>query len=588
MHSANPRPSTPTPLPGARCTTSSLSSQLAASLPPPRAAAAPPASSHADKKALGESQSDRIIGTIASSTTTSASGTDNNSSTNNPSSSSPASAPFTPRRINFPGRLSLQMPSRGPLSPVLDPALGYSVARRPRLDFARACTSLHHSTLAEQPSPDSSPLNHACFPIPRNNNNHNKGSDSPIANNHGGGGVHHSSSHASSLGSTCMLDYAPSVEDSDSSSDEDLDVDLDLELTTPATPAMSNNESAASISLMNHQKARLGARGRSRHSSNSSASASASNSSLASPSPTTPPVQLGSAFTGGYFGRSQGDGGNRRKESLSQVFRNSFKIGKLGGGGGGGGGAGSGGGSTEFFSGAASEDEKDRPDPIRRPVSRRGSLLPKTKNFQRIKAALIEEASPVDMEVKREAEITRQIRNEEEDSPPPGPSNSQDAELSDIREEDEGMNYGDSNKGIGISFSKQAQRHGGFWFGDQMEGLGGSPPTFPGLRMSTDGDIMVYSYLYTTQMNSESVVNSPVASMPPEMRRAKRRRTQDERFEPNVFKRRAVSPGLSGSPILAASPPLGGGGGGKRLNFQGMSANVFLDTHDAIMKMSLQ
>jgi hypothetical protein len=92
--------------------------------------------------------------------------------------------------------------------------------------------------------------------------------------------------------------------------------------------------------------------------------------------------------------------------------------------------------------------------------------------------------------------------------------------------------------------------------------------------MSTDGDIM---------MNSESVVNSPVANMPAEMRRAKRRRTQDERFEPNVFKRRAVSPGLSGSPILAASPPLGGGGGGKRLNFQGMS-----DTHDAIMKMSLQ
>ena len=95
------------------------------------------------------------------------------------------------------------------------------------------------------------------------------------------------------------------------------------------------------------------------------------------------------------------------------------------------------------------------------------------------------------MEVKREAEITRQIRDEEDDSPPPGPASAQDAELSDIREEDEGMSYGDSNKGIGISFSKQAQRHGGFWFGDQMEGLSGSPPAFPGLRMSTDGDIMV-------------------------------------------------------------------------------------------------
>lgn len=162
-----------------------------------------------------------------------------------------------------------------------------------------------------------------------------------------------------------MLDYAPSVDDSGSSSDEDLDVDLDFELNTPTTPAMSNNESAASISLRNHQKARLGARGRSRHSSNSSASAS--NSSLASPSPTTPPVQLGSAFTGGYFGRPQGEGGARRKESLSQVLRSSFKIGKLGGGGGGG--------SMGLFGGTVNEDEKDRPDPIRRPVSRRGSLL---------------------------------------------------------------------------------------------------------------------------------------------------------------------------------------------------------------------
>lgn len=170
-----------------------------------------------------------------------------------------------------------------------------------------------------------------------------------------------------------MLDYVPSGDDSDSSSDEDLDVDLDFDLTTtPSTPAVSHNESA-SISLMNHQKARLAARnGRSRqHSSNSSASAS--NSSLASPSPTTPPVQqASSAFGGGvigYFGRSSSSlpsgGGNeeaaaaaRRKEGgggggLREVLRNSFK-GRFGGNG---------------------EEEKDRPDPIRRPVSRRGSLL---------------------------------------------------------------------------------------------------------------------------------------------------------------------------------------------------------------------
>jgi hypothetical protein len=70
-------------------------------------------------------------------------------------------------------------------------------------------------------------------------------------------------------------------------------------------------------------------------------------------------------------------------------------------------------------------------------------------------------------------------------------------------------------------------------------------------------------------MNSDSCVNSPVAAIPSDMRRPpKRRRTQDERFEPNVFKRRAVSPGLSNSPKLAQSPP---NNGGKRLNFQGFS-----------------
>jgi len=115
------------------------------------------------------------------------------------------------------------------------------------------------------------------------------------------------------------------------------------------------------------------------------------------------------------------------------------------------------------------------------------------------------------MEVKREAEITRQIRDDEDNSPPPGPASTQDAELSDIREEDEGMSYGDSNKGIGISFSKQAQKHGGFWFGDQMEGLSGSPPTFPGLRMSTDGDIMVTTTLpLHTSLRSTVLIYKPI------------------------------------------------------------------------------
>lgn len=105
----------------------------------------------------------------------------------------------------------------------------------------------------------------------------------------------------------------------------------------------------------------------------------------------------------------------------------------------------------------------------------------------------------MDAEVKREAEITRQIREEEGESPSTTVP-SQDAELADIREEDESMGSSGENgglrgsKGVGTSFSKQAQKHGGFWFGDQMDGLGGSPPAFPGLRMTADGDIMVGRY----------------------------------------------------------------------------------------------
>ena len=90
--------------------------------------------------------------------------------------------PVTPKRPSFhPRGLSLQMPPRDisssstanlsinyinrvPLSPKLDSATSYGSAgsvlpRRSRgLDFSRACTNLHHSTLAEQSSPDSSPV----------------------------------------------------------------------------------------------------------------------------------------------------------------------------------------------------------------------------------------------------------------------------------------------------------------------------------------------------------------------------------------------------------------------------------------------
>lgn len=149
-----------------------------------------------------------------------------------------------------------------------------------------------------------------------------------------------------------MMDYAPSGDDSDSSSNEDLEVELDPEVSTPFAPTTYSTESAASISLLNHQKARLGGRsGRSsRHTSISSVNIS--NNPLVSSLTIAPPIQSKSGGFGvGYFGRSKGET-PKRKDSLT---RNSLGAGLEGG--------------------RPSEDEKDRPDPIRRPVSRRGSLL---------------------------------------------------------------------------------------------------------------------------------------------------------------------------------------------------------------------
>lgn len=104
---------------------------------------------------------------------------DISTSTSTSTSTPPAAAapPVTPHRSVFPLGLHLQMPAAttptqqssvlypkpAPLSPKLDHSQIYSsptniLPRRSRgLDFSRAATSLHHTTLAEPTSPDSSP-----------------------------------------------------------------------------------------------------------------------------------------------------------------------------------------------------------------------------------------------------------------------------------------------------------------------------------------------------------------------------------------------------------------------------------------------
>ena len=278
-------------------------------------------------------------------------------------------SPVTPKRPSLPARgLSLQMPSRDvsssstanlttnlinrvPLSPKLDSSASYGVPgsvlpRRSRgMDFSRACTNLHHSTLAEQSSPDSSPvIGGRAMNIPSRKSMHNGSMisgipDSPI---NGPGFLWSTMAGAdktgtsSSVGSVTMLD---SDTGSDSSEADEVMRSADDEDTIYMTPHASkqvglgmgnpfvtgttassgmdiaNPFSPAAANFMNFQRARL-RRGKSRKSSSSASRRS----SMASPGPSSPPLlkSIESSLNGNYFQKdmSRKDVESRR-ESLS-------------------------------------------------------------------------------------------------------------------------------------------------------------------------------------------------------------------------------------------------------------------------------
>lgn len=309
----------------------------------------------------------------------------------------PPSSPRTPRRADFLSRgLSLQMPpkfttmpapstsnSRTPLSPQLDPSTSYgspatSLPRHSRgLDFSRACTNLHHSTLAEQSSPDSSPIiTQKGMLIPSR-----KGSitsmmlDSPNLGPGSGWlsmGNAERSAISSSVGSINMLADSSGSSESDDADLVDMDDNEDSIFTTPqvhrlgnaneqtpyasraaASPGemWSNNFSPATASLMkNFQRTRL-RKGRSRKSSSSASGQSA----VPSPRTTSPPPLRSIESANGYFNWPKIP--SSRRESLA-----------LG---------------TDNLHLSSSNDSGDESTPaapstpgvVRRPVTRRGNLL---------------------------------------------------------------------------------------------------------------------------------------------------------------------------------------------------------------------
>ncbi|EMC99763.1 hypothetical protein BAUCODRAFT_42534, partial [Baudoinia panamericana UAMH 10762] len=536
--------------------------------------------------------------------------------------------------------LSLQMPhmpspahfnrTAAPLSPKLDerdvfvqnqdlsasPAT--SLPRHSRgLDFARACTNLHHTTIAEQSSPDSSPvITQRGMAIP-----YRKGSvssmmlDSPAFGGSAGATwgapiTQERSVVSSSVGSVNMMASDSEGTDSDGDASMGGDDQEDPIYTTPQVHKLQNpnaptpfqpgpqtpgggmwgnsNFSPAQASLMKTMR-RTRLHKSSRKSRKSSSSASNSGySSLASPRTTSPPPMrsIESAATtpgGGYFAW-QANATRSRRESLA--------LGTEG---------------IHLSSGNDSGDEASltapsTPGVVRRPVTRRGNLLPKTKGFARIRAALAEEAAPEVTEIRRESETIRQVRERDnsvvdldlthevrpgtaESSPnllPAVPESAQE----DFGQELDGDNTG-NQKGLGMNFASHASRNSGgldYWNRFDPAMRTPPPPTFnrqsssmmsdfnmdspnpnapsgilngsdafwrrPRARSSaSDASDAFTAPTLSNTTTAANTINDDVA-----LKKFKRRREDD--FDIATIKRRAVSPGMSAqnSPVLMHSP----------------------------------
>ena len=554
--------------------------------------------------------------------------------------------------------------NRTPLSPKLDVAHIYGspasvLPRRSRgLDFSRACTNLHHSTLADS-SPDSSPtIGGRGVTIPQRRGTAMSwiGSPGAVFNQQlSSSGAADRATISSSVSSVNMLDSETSTSEEDD--DEPMNGDRD-DLMITATPQASKfggslpnpptqspgNDwmgiySPAASTFASFQRARFRNR-RSRHSSSSASG----NSSKPSPGPLSPPV-LKSIETsgGGYFSRDMSKNAvQSRRESLSLGTRD-LHLSDFSDDG------------ESRVTRCASPAIQSNPEGgargvIRRVVTRRGNLLvgdpflymtrrrrlikweskPKTKNFSRIRAALLEESAPLDSEAKREAEVIRQVRESDstiqlkspvlpENSPPLNAAVAVASEVTPIRPEDATVILNEATSDS--SFSNHAnQNSGGVEFWNSFDDRYRTPPPIA----QVDGVSEEDAGLDTPQPTSLGTVThvsrlvgcarsrSPALQVAcPEFRRKRRR---DDDLDPESFKRRAVSPGMSvqSSPVMSQSPMIKDGssrglqkstpgpfslerdanssgssnghtGSIKRVGLQGMT-----ETNDGLMNMSIE
>ena len=561
--------------------------------------------------------------------------------------------PTTPRRFTTHTRgLSLQMPPReapntpsgfaiprGPLSPRPESSYAFSsptsmLPRRSRgLEFTRACTGLYQSTLAAS-SPDASPtIGSKGIQIPKRRSMGNSVLDSPSNVSNGlwtsMPGLDRTGL-SSSVSSVNMLDS-----DSDSDSDfEDMAVDPDTDdpmLNTPAATKLHSNlinrimSSPGGDSLAAYMSpgrnnfpnfTRLrGAGKKSRHSSSSASLRSAK----PSPGPISPHiVQSIEATNANYFSP-----GLTRRQVQSR--RESLSLG------------------TDMLHLSDSEDNEKRSlkgqaaamdifdsprGVVRRPVNRRSNMLPKSKGFARIKAALLEESTPIDTELRKEAEVIRQVQeNDDSDPSPIFPATPFATEPEISTDED----FVSTQHSLPTNnFGQHAQRNSaglGFWHGfDGNRYQTPPPPLLPRESSSTLSDdnidtlgasnvypsIENAALMHFNRSRSRSRSTTPMpqnglsaGEVARRVNNNNNKRKRDDDFDPAAFKRRGVSPGLSvqSSPVLPQSPALvndkswgqpppkqqdrsnSGGSvsnGTKKVGLQGMT-----DTNDGIMNMSI-
>ncbi|KAJ5243477.1 uncharacterized protein N7469_001804 [Penicillium citrinum] len=472
--------------------------------------------------------------------------------------------------INLPSKSAgSPLTKRAPLSPKLDSSQIYGspgsvLPRRSRgLDFSRACTNLHHSTLAES-SPDSSPtIGGRGMTIPQRRGSLGSTSVPPFSTS----GPADRTAISSSVSSVNMMesDTSSSEEDDDDAIMGDRD---DPMLNTPQATRMAsgpgpfsngniqspgndwmNTFSGPVGSLLSFQRARFRNKGRSRHSSSSASG----NSSKPSPGPHSPPVMKSVENpVGGYFASRQS--AHDRRESLS-LGTHDLRLSDL-----------SDDGENRTRAGsptAAPHSEGGGPlGVIRRAVTRRGSLLPKTKTFARIRAALMEEGAPVDSDMKREAEVVRQVRDtESETSPTLNPTTQSTQAIPDMETISERPDMASPPTS---DFSKQASRNsGGVEFWNSFDGRYRTPPPSrqPGASSAPDDDIAMDMTPSTTigsiatDFKPRSRSSTPHAPGTAGIGEINRKRRREDDFDPNLFKRRAVSPSVSAqsSPVLTHS-----------------------------------